>query len=512
MDNTIVIIGAGPSGLTAGLELVKKGYEVTVLEATNSIGGISKTILHNDQRIDIGGHRFFSKNDRVMQWWQDILPIQGAPSYDDKLLNRRNKLKKNGPDPEKVDEVLLIRHRVSRIYYNHRFFDYPVSFKLKTFINMGLGTSIVTGASYFASCIHKLPEDSLENYYINRFGRKLYSMFFEDYTTKVWGRRPSEISADWGAQRVKGVSIATLLKNIMPNLLPGRKKEVETSLIEEFYYPKHGPGQLWETVAKRFQEAGGTILTNKEVTGFEIDGSKLSSVICGDGSSYDCKAVFSCMSLKQLVPALGNASKGITMIAEGLAFRDFVTIGLLVDKLAIKNETSIPTLGDIVPDCWIYVQDTGVKMGRIQIFNNWSPYMLKDPEHSVWIGLEYFCQEGDSFWSMSEDETIKLATDELKRIGVIGWNARIMDSCRIRIRKAYPAYFDTYSQIDKLVGYLDGFDNLYCIGRNGQHRYNNMDHSMLTAFTAIDCLEGRAEKSDLWSVNTEKKYHEEKNA
>ncbi len=505
-----IVIGAGPSGLTAGFELIRKGYDVTILEATDAIGGISQTIHHNDQRIDIGGHRFFSKDERVMRWWNEILPYQGAPAKDDRKLGREARVVPGGPDPEKTDEVFLIRHRVSRIYYRGKFFDYPISFKPQTFINMGLGTSFVAGCSYLGSCVHKLPEDSLENFYINRFGRKLYSMFFEGYTTKVWGRTPAEISADWGAQRVKGVSVAALLKNVLQKMLPGGNRKVETSLIEEFYYPKYGPGQLWETVAKRFTEAGGTILRGKEVCGLERDGERIRKVRCSDGSSYDCDAVFSSMPLNQLVPALGSAPADIAEIAAGLPYRDFVTVGLLVDRLSLKNETKIPTLGNIVPDCWIYVQDTGVKMGRIQIFNNWSPYMLRDPEHSVWIGLEYFCQENDDFWNMSEEEAVKLGISELQKIGVLSANAGILDSCRAKIRKAYPAYFDTYSRIDELTDYLNGFENLYCIGRNGQHRYNNMDHSMVTAFTAIDCMEGRADKKALWNVNTEQEYHEEK--
>ena len=506
----IVIIGAGPAGLTAALELQKKGYQVTILEVTNTIGGISQTIHHHDQRIDIGGHRFFSKDDRVMKWWSKILPYQGELAIDDKKLGRMARIAPGGPDPEKTDDVFLIRHRVSRIYYKRKFFDYPVSFNLQTFLNMGFGTSFIAGCSYLAACAHKLPEENLENFYINRFGKKLYSMFFEGYTTKVWGRTPAEISAEWGAQRVKGVSIAALMKNVFQKVIPTKNKEVETSLIEEFYYPKHGPGQLWEAVAKKFSEAGGTLLMGKEVCALESDGETITSVKCADGSTFNCDAVFSSMPLNQLVPALGNVPSDIAAIAAGLPYRDFVTVGLLVDKLNLKNETKIPTLGNIIPDCWIYVQDPGVLMGRIQIFNNWSPYMLKDPEHTVWIGLEYFCQEGDPFWKMGEKETVKLAVRELRKIGVIAKGTRILDYCRAKIKKAYPAYFDTYSRIDELIQYLDGYENLYCIGRNGQHRYNNMDHSMVTAFTAIDCLEGRSPKKDLWNVNTEKKYNEEK--
>lgn len=508
----VVIIGAGPSGLTAGLELIKKGYQVTILEETDAIGGISRTIHHNDQRIDIGGHRFFSKDEHVMQWWNDILPYQGALAKDDKKLGREARTVKGGPDPEKNDEVFLIRNRVSRIYYNGKFFDYPVSFSARTFMNMGIRTSFAAGCSYLASCVKKLPEDSLENFYINRFGKKLYTMFFKGYTTKVWGRSPSEISADWGAQRIKGVSVAALIKNVLQKIVPVKSNKIETSLIEEFYYPKYGPGQLWETVAKRFIEAGGKLIFNKTVIEFDRDDKRIIAVKCSDGSVFDCDTVFSSMPLNQLVSALGNIPEIIARIATGLPYRDFVTVGLLVDRLKLKNETSIPTLGNIVPDCWIYVQDTGVLLGRIQIFNNWSPYMLKDPEHSVWIGLEYFCQENDDFWNMSEKDTIKLAVKELRKIGVLGKDAKILDFCRAKIKKAYPAYFDTYSEIDTLVEYLNGFDNLYCIGRNGQHRYNNMDHSMVTAFTAVQCLEGKADKTSIWKVNTEQEYHEEKKA
>ena len=445
-----------------------------------------------------------------MKWWNDILPYQGSLPKDDKILNRNARVVAGGPDPEKTDEVFLIRHRVSRIYYNGKFFDYPVNFNLQTFLNMGFGTSFAAGRSYIASCLRKLPETSLENFYINRFGKKLYSMFFEGYTTKVWGRSPAEISADWGAQRVKGVSIAALFKNAFQKFLPGKGRKIETSLIEEFYYPKYGPGQMWETVARRFQNAGGMLQMEKEVVAFERDGDRIQTVLCADGSCFDADVVFSSMPLQQLVPALGDHPDNIESIARGLPYRDFVTIGLLVDKLKLKNETGIPTLGNIIPDCWIYVQDTGVKLGRIQIFNNWSPYMLANPENSVWIGLEYFCQENDDFWNLSDDDAFQFAVSELRQIGVLDQNVKILDKCRTKIKKAYPAYFDTYAHIDQLIEYLNGFSNLYCIGRNGQHRYNNMDHSMVTAFTAIDCMEGRSNKSALWNVNTEKEYHEEK--
>lgn len=260
----VIIIGAGPAGLTAGIELLKQSgdIEVIILEETQEIGGISRTVKHHGNRMDIGGHRFFSKDDEVMRWWDELMPRQGKPSYDDKVLGRKVPLKKGGPDPEKEDRVMLTRNRVSRIYYKKKFFDYPVKMNLQTIRNMGFLTTMAAGFSYLRSVLIKKKEDSLENFYINRFGKKLYSMFFEGYTEKLWGRHPREINASWGAQRVKGLSIVAIIKDVFFKMFPGKKnrKKVETSLIEEFYYPKYGPGQLWEIAADRFAEMGGRLL------------------------------------------------------------------------------------------------------------------------------------------------------------------------------------------------------------------------------------------------------------
>ena len=252
----VIIIGAGPAGLTAAYNLLKQSneYEVEILEEMNEIGGISRTVKYKENRMDIGGHRFFSKDQMVQEWWKNIMPIQGEPAYDDKKLGREKTLNHGGPDPEKEDRVMLVRQRVSRIYYKKKFFDYPISMKPQTFINMGLVKTIKAGCSYLKSCVHKLPEDSLENFYINRFGRVLYSMFFEGYTEKLWGRHPREISADWGAQRVKGLSIRAIIKDMFSKVISKNNREVETSLIEEFIYPKYGPGQLWEIVADEIKK------------------------------------------------------------------------------------------------------------------------------------------------------------------------------------------------------------------------------------------------------------------
>lgn len=513
----VIIIGAGPAGLTAAYNLLKQSneYEVELLEETNEIGGISRTVKYKENRMDIGGHRFFSKNKMVQEWWENIMPIQGEPAYDDKKLGREKTLKQGGPDPEKEDRVMLVRQRVSRIYYKKKFFDYPISMKPQTFINMGLVKTMKAGCSYLKSCVHKLPENSLENFYINRFGRVLYAMFFEGYTEKLWGRHPSEISADWGSQRVKGLSIRTIVKDMFSKIIQKDNREVETSLIEEFIYPKYGPGQLWEIVADEIKKMGGTITNGAKVSNVELSGKCISAVSYKDAK--DCKVrkeadiVISSMPIKDLIASMGSTVPSkIKDIAYHLPYRDFVTIGLLIDKLNIKNTTKIKTLNDVVPDCWIYVQDTGVRLGRIQIFNNWSPYLVEDVDTKVWVGLEYFCKEGDSFWNMSDQESVALAADELVRMGIIDDRECVLDWHREKVKKAYPAYFDSYKDIDKVIEYLNQYENLYCVGRNGQHRYNNMDHSMVTSFEAVDnIVTGRKNKDNIWNVNTEQVYHEE---
>ncbi|MCI2046384.1 MAG: NAD(P)/FAD-dependent oxidoreductase [Faecalibacterium sp.] len=514
----VLIIGAGPAGLTAGYELAKNNgeYAVTILEESEEVGGISRTVRYHGNRMDIGGHRFFSKDQEVNAWWQNMMPLQGSPTYDDKVLGRTGTLAPGGPDPETEDAVMLARNRVSRIYYKKKFFDYPVKMNANTIKNMGLGTTMLAGFSYLKTIFVKKPEDSLENFYINRFGKKLYSMFFEGYTEKLWGRHPREISADWGAQRVKGLSIAAILKDIFAKLLPGKPDaaKVETSLIEEFHYPKYGPGQLWETAAARYTALGGLLKKGCRVTAVNAEGGHVTSVsyVC-EGREYTEAAdiVISSMPLKDLVAGMQNVPEPVQKIAAGLPYRDFVTVGLQLDALQLKNTTKIKTLDQLVPDCWIYVQDVGVKLGRIQIFNNWSPYMVKDPDHTAWIGLEYFCSEGDKYWNMTPEQWKDLGAGELVRMGVIRSADEVQDYHCEKVKKAYPAYFDTYAEIDTLIGWLNGFDNLYCVGRNGQHRYNNMDHSMATSFEAVrDILAGSTNKENIWKVNTEQEYHEEK--
>lgn len=513
-----VIAGAGPAGLTAAYELLRQtDIKPIVCEITDAIGGISQTVQYKGNRMDIGGHRFFSKNEEVTRWWQQMMPLQSKPSKDDILLGETDKIfASNGPDPEKEDRTMLVRRRVSRIFFLRKFFDYPISMKKETFINMGFKNMIRAGFGYLWACIHKLPETSLENFYINRFGRPLYEMFFEDYTEKVWGVHPSKLGADWGSQRVKGLSILAVLKDMMHKTF-GKKDghQVETSLIEQFVYPKYGPGQLWETVAKEVHELGGEIRMQTAVNGVHLKDSEVVSVTVQkkDGSEEEivCDYFLSSMPIKDLIPAINGKEipDKVKEVAAALPYRDFITVGLLVNKMKIKNETKLRTYVNRVPDTWIYIQERDVRIGRLQVFNNWSPYLVNDYENTMWVGLEYFCTEGDEMWNMSQNDFIKMAIDELAKIDIIN-KEDVLDACHVRIKKAYPAYYGAYYELDTVKDFLNTIPNLFCLGRNGQHRYNNMDHSMVTAFEAVRNIKtgNFMEKDNIWNVNTEAEYHE----
>lgn len=504
---TAIVIGAGPAGLTAAHELVAKGegaWRILVLEESSALGGISRTVVHGDCRIDIGGHRFFSKSKEVNDLWTRLMPIQGSPAKDDILLHRSCHVEVGGPDPERADRVMLRRRRISRIYYLRHFFDYPISIRPATFLAMGLVRTWKAGWSYLYSAVVKRSEKSLEDFYINRFGRVLYSLFFEDYTEKLWGVHPSRISPEWGAQRVKGLSLWKAILNVF--IPKGGKRE--TSLIEEFIYPKKGPGQLWETLADDLRAKGVEIRLGSKVVGVEASEGRIRAVRTSDGQTHACDALFSSIPIKELVAAMPNVPPDVRRVADGLPYRDFITVGLLVDRLGIKNATKLRTVNDIVPDTWIYVQERDVRMGRIQIFNNWSPYMVDDVTKHVWVGLEYFCSEGDELWNMSDEDFTEMAIAELRQIGVLGAQTPILDSVRLRVKKAYPAYFGTYAEFGKVRAWLDGFANLYCIGRNGQHRYNNMDHSMMCGMEAVQSLLTGRGKDAVWNVNMEEEYHE----
>ena len=517
MKKHALIIGAGPAGLTAAYELLTRSgaYEVTVFEESGCFGGISRTVSHNGNRMDMGGHRFFSKIPEVNAWWEHMLPAQGAPAADDIALNRSVRLKEGGPDPEKEDRVMLTRGRVSRILFDRKFYDYPISLKPETFQSFGLVTMIAVGFSYIRAMLFKREEKSLEDFYVNRFGKKLYSMFFEDYTENLWGRHPSQIDPSWGAQRVKGVSVFAVLKDALMKTFHIRQEKVETSLIEEFAYPKLGPGQLWDVTAEEIQKKGGRIIMNARVTRLHKNEEGVLTGITyeenGETKTMEGDVVVSSMPLKDLISGMNDVPHDIARIANGLPYRDYMTLGVLVPKLNLENKTKRKTVGNIVPDNWVYVQDRHVKMGRFQIYNNWSPYMVRDLEHTVWMGLEYFCNEGDRMWNLENDDFARRAIREMVKLRLIDSEKDVLDYHVERVKKAYPAYFDTYDEIDTLVAYLNTIENLYCVGRNGQHRYNNIDHSMCTSFEAVaNILSNRRDKTNVWSVNTEQEYHEAK--
>ncbi|MGZ6005599.1 MAG: NAD(P)/FAD-dependent oxidoreductase [Candidatus Saccharimonadales bacterium] len=522
-----IIVGAGPAGLTAAYELLHKtDIKPIVFEASNDIGGISKTVNYKGNRIDIGGHRFFSKSDRVMEWWHNILPIEKTDASQSFTLKYQGKSREmaggDGADPKKTDDVMLVRSRLSRIFYGGKFFNYPITLEPTTIKNLGLLRMGKMGVSYVKARLKPLPEKSLEEFYVNRFGRELYNTFFRDYTEKVWGVPCSEIAPDWGAQRVKGLSVSKAITHALKSALPKRKKAdisqkgTETSLIEYFLYPKLGPGHMWETVAKIVNKQGGEVQKNKVVTKIHAQKGKIVAVDVLDTKTKKTSRVtgdyfFSTMPVNELIASFDgvNVPKDVKEVAAGLPFRDFITVGLLMKKLRIKNETERKTKNNVVPDNWIYIQEPDVKVGRLQVFNNWSPYLVKDNKN-VWIGMEYFVNEGDELWSKKDKDMAAFGIDELESINIID-RKDVIDSTVIRIKKTYPAYFGTYERFNEIRKFTDSFENLYLLGRNGQHRYNNQDHSMLTAIAAVEnIIDGRKDKDNVWNVNVEKEYHEEK--
>jgi protoporphyrinogen oxidase len=583
MKKKAVIIGAGPAGLTAGLELLRRSEIVPViLEASDEIGGISRTIRYKGNRMDIGGHRFFSKSDRVMQWWMDLMPPElsasaaAAPasaangqraepveiSYQGRRrvvavpahLHEEPPLRGLGPlqvedradipdeeddpeaeardametvavsDPGDPDLVMLIRPRRSRIYYLRRFFDYPITLTANTVKNLGIVRMVRVGTSYALSRVNQIePEKSLEDFLINRFGRELYLTFFKSYTEKVWGTRCNEISAEWGAQRIKGLSLTTAVKHFVKKLFRGKSKHAataddvaqkgtDTSLIERFMYPKFGPGQLWEHVAELIQQKGGEVCMQWKVDRINFDPADVSRVSSIDAVGPDGRRetfagdyFFSTMPMRELVRAMQRpVPANVLEVSDGLQYRDFITVGLLADRLKVKEQD-----GGLLKDTWIYIQEPDVLLGRLQIFNNWSPYLVSDPA-KVWIGLEYFCYDTDELWKMPDEELKKFAISEVAKIGILEADA-VSDAHVVRVPKTYPAYFGTYERFDELKEFTDGIENLFLVGRNGMHKYNNQDHSMLTAMHVVDGLvAGKVDKKALWGINTEQEYHEEK--
>jgi protoporphyrinogen oxidase len=520
MPKTAILIGAGPAGLTAALEFLRRSdVHPIVLEASHEIGGISRTIRHNGNRIDIGGHRFFSKSDRVMNWWMDLMPPEASADTQHALRHQNKQRTLNttaaGLTPENTDLVMLVRPRKSRIYFLRRFFDYPIKLTADTLGKLGLLRTLKIGISYLrARLFPRKLEKSLEDFLINRFGRQLYLTFFKSYTEKVWGVPCEQISAEWGAQRIKGLSLTTAILHFVKKAFSSsrnqaiQQKGTETSLIEKFLYPKYGPGQLWEHAADLIRNQGGEILLGWRATRLFVEGDKITAVEAVSDSGlrrrFAADYVFSTMPVQELIDAMDTPIPGeVREVSDGLQYRDFITVGLLVDQLTVREAD-----GGTLKDNWIYIQEPDVLVGRLQIFNNWSPYMVADP-NKTWIGLEYFCYQTDALWKMADEDLKKFAIAEVEKIGILR-AADVSDSHVVRVPKTYPAYFGTYDRFHVIREFLDRFQNLYLVGRNGMHKYNNQDHSMLTAMTAVDnILAGVQDKENVWSINTEMEYHEE---
>ena len=513
----VIIVGAGPAGLTAAIELLKHGqYQPIVVEELGSVGGIARTISHNGNRMDIGGHRFFTRDPRVSQFWNSRFPRAGAPACDNTWQDSLP-LAPGGPDPETTERVMLVRRRLSRILFNGTLIDYPINLN-KAFLR-GLGGFPFSAIllNYFHAKLFPLKnEDNLEAFLINRFGRKLYSIFFHDYVIKVWGQHPSQINSEWGYQRIKSLGFTELVKDaykaLSQTIDPWRSRSSSPSLIRYFEYPKYGPGQFWEAVAEEVIMRGGKILTGWKVSSIETSGQRVVTATLRESAgnseqNIPTHAIFSSMPIKALMEALRPQSpQDLVDIAKELPCRGFMSVGLLISNLNVNREKINLLPGKLIPDNWIYVQDSKVGVGRIQIYNNWSPYLLAD-RSKVWLGMEYFCQEGDALWNNTDSQLVEIAFRELALLG-LATPESLLDATVARVPCAYPAYWGSYKSFEKIKVYLDSMQNLYPIGRNGMHRYNNMDHAMLTAMESVDCLIQNREKSSVWKINEQKVYGE----
>jgi protoporphyrinogen oxidase len=422
--------------------------------------------------------------------------------------------------PASSDAVMLVRQRLSRIFYRRRFFDYPLKLNASTLRNMGLIETLRIGLSYGqAQLALRSPEVSLEDFFVNRFGDRLYRTFFKDYTEKVWGVPCEEISAEWGAQRIKGLSVTKALAHAVSSPFRSAadtaQKQTETSLIERFLYPKLGPGQMWEEVARQVELRRGGIHLRHRIVGIERKNLEITAVTVRDeatGSArrVPCDFLISTMPVRDLTAMLEPEDTRVLRIADSLPYRDFMTAGLLLKRMNLtSNQIDRGGPNGMPPDNWIYIQEPDVKIGRLQVFNNWSSALVANPD-TIWLGLEYFCKEGDRLWSMENGHFIDFAARELAKIGMINRDD-VLDGTVVRVPKAYPAYFGAYGEFGKVRGFLQGFSNLYPVGRNGMHRYNNQDHSMLAANAAVNSIINSGEgKSGIWQINADDEYHEER--
>ncbi|HEX3935653.1 MAG TPA: NAD(P)/FAD-dependent oxidoreductase, partial [Puia sp.] len=401
-------------------------------------------------------------------------------------------------------------------------FSYPLQLSYTTLRQLGPVRTTRIVCSYVKARLFPIrQEKSLTDFIVNRFGRQLYLLFFKDYTEKVWGKPCDDISPEWGAQRIKGISLSKAISHAAQKVISSRKrgsdiaqKDTETSLIERFLYPKFGPGQLWEEVARQIVDMGGQIIMHHRVTAVTTADMRLTSISAvdtqtGNTATFEGEYFFSTMPVQELIAGMGSGvPENVRSVAAGLEYRDFITVGVLLSKMS-PGHKHVTNSANLLPDTWIYIQEKDVRVGRLQIFNNWSPYLVKDP-NTIWVGMEYFCNTEDDFWKQADENIKQLAVEELEKIG-LATAGDVIDTTVLRMEKTYPAYFGTYDRFEELRNYIDRFENLFLIGRNGMHKYNNSDHSMLTAMVAVDNIcNNITGKSNIWSINTEQEYHEEK--
>lgn len=478
----IVIVGAGPAGLAAGFRLVEKTEaEVIIVEQTDMIGGLSRTVEFEGQRMDIGSHRFFTKSERVLNFWRQFLPFEGL----DNVSAASN-------------DYVLRKSRLSRILFGRRLFKYPLKIGLKILFKFGFFKIIKIIFSYLRVRLFPIKKvKNLEQFFINRFGKALYQIFFKDYTKKVWGVACQQIPPDWGEQRIKGMSLKKTFFNLVSKLTGNNNKEV--SLTDYFYYPVLGSGYIYEKIAEQFCQKGGQILFNCRVVGVEKNNKEITKVFVNKNKKIEeinANILVSSMPIKELIGGLNDVPKKIQTIANNLIYRDLIVVALVLNREDCD-----------LPDHWIYIQDKELTMGRIGFYHNFSSKMTANDDQVI-MGLEFFCNIGDTLWSKTDQELQKLALTELKKIELLKTN-NLITAKVIRERKAYPSYIGVYRKFYKIKKYLDSFTNLYLIGRNGMHRYNNMDHSVLSGLVAADnIIQNRKVKKNIWQVNTEKEYHE----
>ena len=469
-----IIIGAGPAGLTIAYELLKsKEYEVKIIEKDSRVGGLSKSYKFNGNRVDIGGHRYFTKNIRVRNFWNEILPV--------------------------VKDGMLVKRIVSHILYNDNAIAYPIKINKQLIQSIGINNGIKVIGSYLYSMQHHVEEQNLEDFYINRFGKKLYKLFFEDYTKKLWGLPASLLRPDWGSQRIQSLSLSSVIKNIVSRWETGEK-----SLIQFFNYPTYGSGQIWEDLYKRCIREGGTFEFNSDVVGLEYDGKKISKVRYNKNGENKCELtdlVISSMPLKNFVMNIENCPREMVQVANKLKYRDMITISFFIEYKYVGTR-----LKENMEDCWMYIQEKTVKAGRLQILNNWSPNAVKN-ENGLLLQVEYYCNENDVLWTQEDNKLLKLAVDEMKVCGILSKDAivRVQDFMINRIYKAYPVYDEAYNSISEIRNWIDGIEDLYCIGRNGRHIYGNIDQVMESAFCAFDVIKRNGDgKEKIWLVDQDK--------